>query len=288
MGKLGWLRGSGRRLTRPHRISPSTPHLHLLSCPLPPVSPQPLRFISSSREQPDVCIRCGSPRGRHPAQQPRRRGWPPGTQGGSWRSPWQVGPDVKVTRSPEGGWRCPGLIAAPRGLLVSPGLPGLAWVTWWARLLSPPALLFPEDAHSHLSPCATVFLGCPARFLHYSRLCQVSAAMPGSPLEVSPTRGDLGGGGGHTPPRGTGLKPSSPTPCPSLYCEQPSPTPSPPLPSLSCLRPTHSRPMAWPRVSPELPAATVSESAESPNLCLSLPRAVSRPRPPLPTTTSPD
>lgn len=73
-----------------------TPHLHLLFCPLPLVSPCLPCFISSSRGQPDVCIWCCSSCGWHPAQQPRRCGWPPGTQGGSWRSPWQVGPDVKV------------------------------------------------------------------------------------------------------------------------------------------------------------------------------------------------
>lgn len=80
-----------------------TPHLHLLFCPLPLVSLWLPYFISSSREQPDVCIWCCSSCGWHPAQQPRRCGWPPGTQGGSWRSPWQVGPDVKVTHLKVGG-----------------------------------------------------------------------------------------------------------------------------------------------------------------------------------------
>lgn len=124
-----------------------------------------------------------------------------------------------------------------------------------------------------------MFLGYPARSLHYSHLCQALVAMQRSHLEVSPTRGDLEGGVGEAPPRSRELRPSfflRP-----LCRLQPSPTPSPPLPNPSCLLPTHSSPMAWPQVSPELPS-TFPESTESPNpVVLATQGIVSRPRTPV-------
>lgn len=124
-----------------------------------------------------------------------------------------------------------------------------------------------------------MFLGYPARSLHYSHLCQALVAMRRSPLEVSPTRGDLEGGVGEAPPRSRELRSSfflRP-----LCRLQPSPTPSPPLPNPSCLLPTHSSPMAWPQVSPELPS-TFPESTESPNpVVLATQGIVSRPRTPV-------
>ncbi|XP_028717275.1 arf-GAP domain and FG repeat-containing protein 2 isoform X1 [Peromyscus leucopus] len=105
-------------------------------------------------------------------------------------------PRSRPSRPLQGAARCPHSVWLPSRLPLSPAA-SQTWVASW-------------DPGWQLEVSLAVFSGCPARFLHYSRLCQVSAAMPGSPLE-------------------------------------PSPTPSPPLPSPSWLRPTHSRPMAWPR-----------------------------------------
>lgn len=99
----------------------------------------------------------------------------------------------------EGWWHFHRLIVHC-GFLVSPWLPGLALGNTVGLPSLPPCLLFLEAAHSHLlSLCATVFLGCRARFLPCSRPCQVLAAVEGSPLEVSLTCGDLEGEVGKAP-----------------------------------------------------------------------------------------
>ncbi|KAK7797572.1 hypothetical protein U0070_005253, partial [Myodes glareolus] len=98
----------------------------------------------------------------------------------------------------------------------------------------------PGSAYSHLSPCATVFLGYPARSLHYSHLCQALVAMRRSPLEVSPTRGDLEGGMGEAPPKieRTQTIFFSPTSLPFAAFTNPFATPAQPqLPSTNPFQP---------------------------------------------------
>lgn len=149
-------------------------------------------------------------------------------------------------------------------------------MTQWACLLGPPCPVFPGQCpFPPLSLCHSVF-GIP------SQVPALQSSVPGVSSNAALTFGGEsyswrpGRGVGEAPPRLRELRPSfflRP-----LCRLQPSPTPSPPLPNPSCLLPTHSNPMAWPQVSPELPS-TIPESTESPNpVVLATQGVVSHPR----------
>lgn len=94
-----------------------------------------------------------------------------------WAASWDPGWLLEVSLAggsrhkgdPSEGWWHFHRLIVHCGLRVSPWLPGLALGNTAGLPSLPPCLLFLEAAHSHLSPCATVFSGCQARFLPCSQ-----------------------------------------------------------------------------------------------------------------------